>query len=643
MTRIGYSNVLHVTIAGRPLTPGLATLLVAGWVDFGAGVPGAFQLTFRDPKKKVLADSGARIGAGVVLAPVADGKGAQSPLITGEVTGLESDYDGTGTFTVIRGYDLGHRMLRQRRVLAHTKVTASDIARKLATQDRVPVGTIGRTRTVYDFISQANITDWDFLGRLAEENEMVMSVDSKGKFQFVTADPASGAPPVSTPSDKSVFVLEAGVNILRCRAAVTSADQVSRVDVRGWDVTKKRDLKEGSPAASNPGIEIGTTPAKAVSAFGTATLVETDIPYDSAPQAKKAAAALADDVTAAFAELEVTVRGNPQLRPGVPVALADVGEPFTGKYTVTAARHTFGDGRHYETFLTVSGRQWRSLYGLASGGAGGQARLPGVANAVVTDINDPKKQGRVKLRFPWLDDQYVSDWTRTVQFGGVGGGGVIAPDVKDEVLVGFDRGALDHPFVIGGLYNGKDLPGTVDVPLADPTRGRTVRRTLADRSGDRLDLLDQRVGKRGVRLSTGDNKLTINLDRAKTEITVDSRGSVTIHGSTSVSVDAGRNLSLTAGGKVSIRSGGLLDIQGRSITARATGGVFNINAMGLLSVKAEGAMSLSAAGALALNAVGAVSISAGATAQLQAAAELGIKALKVDLLGLVEANGMPVV
>ena len=106
MTGIGYSNVFHVTIGGAPLTPTLATLLVGGWVDFGAGVPGAFQLTFRDPKKKVLGQAGARIGADVVLAPVADGQGAQSPLLTGEITGLETDYDGTGTFTVIRGYDL---------------------------------------------------------------------------------------------------------------------------------------------------------------------------------------------------------------------------------------------------------------------------------------------------------------------------------------------------------------------------------------------------------------------------------------------------------------------------------------------------------------------------------------------------------
>ena len=64
----------------------------------------------------------------------------------------------------------------------------------------------------------------------------------------------------------------------------------------------------------------------------------------------------------------------------------------------------------------------------------------------------------MRLQFPWLDDTYVSDWTRTVQIGGLGGGGIFPLDVNDEVLVAFDRGALDHPFVIGGLYNGRDKP-----------------------------------------------------------------------------------------------------------------------------------------------------------------------------------------
>ncbi|WP_328329331.1 MULTISPECIES: VgrG-related protein [unclassified Streptomyces] len=627
MTKIGYSNVLHVTIGGAPLTKELASLLVGGWVDFGAGVPGSFQLTFRDPKKKVLSDSGADIGKKVVIAPVADGQGAQSPLITAEITGLEVDYDGTGTMTVIRGYDGGHRMLRQRRVVGYRNMTASDIARKLAGQDKLKIGKIDATKSVYEYITQANITDWDFLCRLADENERVMSVDSEGEFQFAKPDKASGAPPVSTPSEKSPYVLESGVDILRCRAAVTSADQVATAEARGWDVTAKRDIVGKSPATSNPGISIGTTPAKASSKFGPATIVETDTPYDKQSEVKNAASALADDVTAAFAELEVTVRGNPKLRPGVPVALADVGDPFEGKYTVTAARHSFGDGRHYETFLTVSGRQWRSLFGLTSGGQSPSARMPSVANALVTDIKDPLKQGRVKLRFPWLDDMYTSDWTRTVQFGGFKGGGIIAPDAGDEVLVGFDRGALDHPFVIGGLYNGKDKPGSNDVQPYDRTSGRATRHTLADRNRNRVDLLDERVGgKRGVRISSGDDRLTINLDRTKTEITVDSKGSVTIKGTRSVSIEAGKDLSLKAGGKMSIRSGGILDIQGS-----------------IINTKAIGAYNVEAGGELGLNAFGLTTISGEGSVQINAIAELGIKAVRVDLLGLVFANDIPVV
>ena len=129
----------------------------------------------------------------MVLAPVADGQGASSPLLTGEVTALETDYDGTGTFTVIRGYDLGHRLMRQRRVAAYRNQTAADIVRKVVGMNGIRVGKgkgdIQPTKTVYEFISQANVTDWDFLARLADENKMVMSLDSKGRIPVRQARP----------------------------------------------------------------------------------------------------------------------------------------------------------------------------------------------------------------------------------------------------------------------------------------------------------------------------------------------------------------------------------------------------------------------------------------------------------------------
>lgn len=46
--------------------------------------------------------------------------------------------------------------------------------------------------------------------------------------------------------------------------------------------------------------------------------------------------------------------------------------------------------------------------------------------------------------------------SRTLQVGG----GVISPDLDDEVLVGFEHGRLDRPFILGGLYNRLDTPNT---------------------------------------------------------------------------------------------------------------------------------------------------------------------------------------
>lgn len=345
---------------------------------------------------------------------------------------------------------------------------------------------------------------------------------------------------------------------------------------------------------------------------------------------KFAADALADDITSSFAEVEVVARGNPKLRPGIPVALADVGKPFEGKYTATSVRHLFGDGRHYETWVTVSGRQWRSLYGLTSGGSETAPRLPSVANALVTDVNDPLKQGRVKLRFPWLDDTYVSDWTRTVQMGGLAGGGIFPLDVNDEVLVGFDRGALDHPFVIGGLYNGKDVPTPVkDVPLHNSVSKKATRHTVSDRDGNRVDLLSQKTGgrKQGVRLASGDDKLIIHLDRTKTEIVVDSKGTVKITGSRSVSVEAGTDLTLSARRALTIKSGGPLSISG--------GGAVN--------VRAAGELGLNSVGVLNMSAVGAAMLTGGGTVQVTSAVNTTIKAPTVLVTSpAFLANGLPV-
>ena len=63
--------------------------------------------------------------------------------------------------------------------------------------------------------------------------------------------------------------------------------------------------------------------------------------------------------------------------------------------------------------------------------------------------------GRVRVRYPWLDDKYVSGWARTVQFGaGKDRGAFVLPEVGDEVLVeltpyDLTKGRITYRFMPG--------------------------------------------------------------------------------------------------------------------------------------------------------------------------------------------------
>jgi phage protein D len=617
-----YTNILQVKLNGAKMPDQLAQLMVAGWTDSSMNLPSAFELTFSDPYSDVTKNfPQLAIGTTVEMSVFADGKPAKQPLITGDITAMEVDADRGGRTLRVRGYDAAHRLQRNRRVESYKKMTASAIVQKIAKNNKVKTGKIDPTKAQYEQATQPNITDWDFMTRLAVENDVYLYVDREGSLQFTKRLPASGAPPDTTSSEKSPYVLEFGTNALRCRVGVTSAGQVDKVEVRGWDEKNKRPLTKESPATTTDGAKIGVTPGEITKKFGKASLTGSDVPYTTQPEVTTAAKALADDVSSSFAEMEVAVTGTPELGPGVPVALKGAGEPFEGQYTVTAARHVFETGQQYLTWVEVSGRQIRSLYGLASGAASTTPVIPGLANATVSNTQDPDNIGRVKLKFPWLSDSYESDWCRVAQLGGVDGGGLMVPANGDEVLVGFDRGSLEHPYVIAGLYNGKDKP-TRDPDRMDPvdTVGKVNWRSIASRSGHMVELLDARTrGKMGIRMRTGDGLLSMYLDQTKTTITVDSKGKVSITGALDVDIKAGGDLSLTGGGAVNVQAGGAL----------------NLKAGAELGLLVGGAATVTAGAALALT--------AGAELTMETTANINATAATITLEGVVLANGVPVI
>ncbi|MFC9754320.1 VgrG-related protein [Streptomyces sp. NPDC056921] len=615
MAQPGVATALVVEFGGSPLPPKFVNTLVEGYVDDSRTLPDLFLLRFRDPDRVLLEQTGLKIGSEARLLARAGGDSAPKPLLKGVVTALEVELDETGTFTVVRGLDESHRLFRGRRVASYQNMTLADICAQVAQRAGLKPGTVDIAGPVLEHIAQPNVTDWEFIRDLAEEAGAQAYV-LDGRLHITRPAEASGAPDGSARADRDPLVLEMGSNLLRCRAGVSSAEQVSEVEVRGWDVKAKQPLVGRAPAGKSATLELGVSAAEVSAPFGEARFVVTDAAYGAQAQVDQAAKALAERIAGSFAELEAVIRGNPEVRAGSAVALNAVGAPFEGRYTVTSSRHVFDPVRGYETWLTVSGQQERSLFGLTGGGpgsggagGGGGSRCAGLVSGTVTDTHDPEGSGRVKVRFPWLSDEYASDWARTAQSGGTSGGEAFIPEVGDEVLVGFEHGHLDRPYVLAGLYNGKDRPsqgsgsggggggggpagggpggaagavaGAVTgessasgpasepapgAPLVDPTSGAVNRRSIASKSGNQLEILDDANGPQGVRLLTGDGKLKIDLDRKGTVIVINSDGSVNIEAKQQVSIKAARGVALDGGQ-------GTLELSGDSVTLKSRSGV----------------------------------------------------------------------
>jgi uncharacterized protein involved in type VI secretion and phage assembly len=141
---------------------------------------------------------------------------------------------------------------------------------------------------------------------------------------------------------------------------------------------------------------------------------------------------------------------------------------------------------------------------------------------VVTNNQDPENMHRVKVRFPWLSHDIESNWARVAaSMAGPGRGTYFLPEVDDEVLVAFEHGCVDYPYVLGCLWNGKDTP-----PESNDD-GENNHRTIRSRSGHTVRLNDA-AGSETIEIidKSGDNKIVVNT--AANSITIEANADITI-------------------------------------------------------------------------------------------------------------------
>jgi len=477
-----------------PLRPDIEPHLARVVVDTHLQLPDMFELTFLDEECTLASTAGFEIGGKVeVFGGAADSMEAKS-LIQGEITSIEAVCAHLHVYTVVRGYEKAHRLQRVPRTRTFLNVKDSDVARQIAGDAGLDIGTIDDTRTTHEHLSQIATTDWNFLKQRARELGYETGVTG-GEFYFrkPSGRPDGGLGGLAGAAmDAAASLVGAGPptltfkdNLLEFMPRISAANITPKVEVRVWDpcaasvVTAKEDTSTGTatidgqepkplagrvmsslpfPIPSLPSIpglpDFGQPPDDTAYVVTNRPLAEGS---NATAAAEEMAVGLSEHIGSVFAEAEGYAIGNPDVQAGKPVNIAGVPPQFVGKWIVSNAKHTFDENEGgYHVRFYVSGRHERSLLGLSSlgGTQGPPATIPGLVCGVVTNVNDPDTKGRVKVSLPWLSPSYETGWARVVQFGaGKTTGAVFVPDVTDEVLVGFEHGDPRRPYVIGGLVN----------------------------------------------------------------------------------------------------------------------------------------------------------------------------------------------
>jgi hypothetical protein len=106
-------------------------------------------------------------------------------------------------------------------------------------------------------------------------------------------------------------------------------------------------------------------------------------------------------------------------------------------------------------------------------------RFYGVTTGRVINLIDPMFLGRVQIQLPFIDALDLSPWARiAVPMSGPLCGVSFLPQVLDEVLVAFEQGDVNVPYIIGSLWNGF-APPLPNFPVPDsPVRTSYSIRTL---------------------------------------------------------------------------------------------------------------------------------------------------------------------
>jgi uncharacterized protein involved in type VI secretion and phage assembly len=547
---------------------------------------GRATLRFADEGFK-LSGSG-KFALGTTVKIRVHGARTSSTLLSGLVTGISLEQNASDSpELVVTVDDLGHKLALGTQLKTYLQSTFLDAIKQIATQAGVQMKATSKNMTaiVHDYLLQSG-SNLAFLNKTCERAGSVWWVeDDKLTIADVGAD--VGSVEVTLSDDLIEFSVRA------------SALRPGEVTVKGWNANTQQDISENTSQAAATASStfvngyVGSKPAT----MAKSTQSTFDLNPKNGADAKLLATALYNDLASSAVIAKGRGHVNPDIKLMTKVKVAGAG-PASGTYVVSQVEHIYRKDGFYTRFVAGPIRPGGLVDTLGPHAPDPGFEIDGLLAAVVTQVEDPDKMGRVKVKYAASGSTVESAWARVVGLGvGKQRGSVFQPEVNDEVLVGFERGDARYPVVLGGLYSSANsLP-----PHAGPRGDKSNTRTITSRLGHVIEMGDG-TGPDAqhllLMLAGGGHKLRLGADRFDIEVAqgkpilikagqakfeIDNQGNVTIEG-TKITLKAQSQVSIEGTAGVEVKSNAKVALQATMIDVKANG-MATVDGGGQLALK----------------------------------------------------------
>ncbi len=539
------------------------------------------------------ADQAARtfkVGQTLKAAVVDPASGSEVTLFEGDIVSVALDWRAGRSELIVDAYDKSYQLARNTKVATFNDLSLRDIVQQIARE-------FGLEAQITKHLSN---TTYPHAQRSGSAHRLLTDVCRMAGCEWWVEGSKLIVKPRSESTGAAIEL--SGLDTLRrFSARFSSMDQAADVTVRGWNSKTKQPV-------------IGTVSDDDISKLPRASIVteaaksgheamswprQVAITEDVEGMATSVAARMAASVLTARGEAVVT----PKVRPGTIVEITNTISDWNGQYYITEAEHLVGSDQPFITRFVAGSAEDESLPGMLGHGerASGSRFADGLTVGIVTNVSDADGMNRVKVKFPYLSDDIESAWARLVLPGaGKSRGLLIMPEIDDEVLVGFEHGDVRRPYVLGGLWNGKDAPPmpTSDAKLVN--NGNVVTKSFTSRKGHVVSIVDGNADS--------DDLIVVALEGKRATLSLAHDAVALYHGQ---DVD----LSITTDtASIKLRKGGDINIKGKNITIEAqqdiklSGANLKVAAQSGVEATANAQVKLSGNGGVQVNSSGIVEI-----------------------------------